>query len=96
MAEPKYIDAEDAIRAVFLTYMGDETEDVATVSARAIKRLEALPAADVVEVVRCKDCKHWREYIESFPTCGVNREVDGSEKQTKQMDFCSYGERKDG
>ena len=51
-------------------------------------------SVDVVEVVRCGDCIYWREYIDFFPTCFINREVDGSEKQTKQMDFCSYGKRR--
>lgn len=98
MSEPKYINAEEFIRKIGhdLELSSCMPEDWCRGVRFVLYRIKNEPAADVVEVVRCKDCKHWREYIESFPTCVVNRDVDGSEKQTKQMDFCSYGERKDG
>ena len=43
---------------------------------------------DVVEVVRCKDCKWFNDY-----GCAI-RIVDESDKP-KEMDFCSFGERRE-
>jgi hypothetical protein len=48
--------------------------------------------ADFVEVVRCKDCNHWNNgYCEGIPFCGDY----ASYIETKETDFCSYGERKE-
>lgn len=40
--------------------------------------------ADFVEVVRCKDCKHQEQCCEFIMISGKD----------KNIDFCSYGERK--
>ena len=43
------------------------------------------------EVVRCKDCKHWQESVDGITKwCPLLMD-----KETKENDFCSYGERKD-
>lgn len=48
-----------------------------------------VPAADVVEVVRCKDCKWFGEL-----GCAI-KIVDDTDKP-QEMDYCSFGERKEG
>jgi hypothetical protein len=56
------------------------------------KVLEEIPAADVVEVVRCKDCKYLEEaYVNAkgFLFCPA------SGMEVTDMDFCSYGKRRD-
>ena len=53
----------------------------------ARKEIKALPSADVAPVVRCKDCR-WRDAEEKHHCIDINRVFD-------QMDFCSFGERKD-
>ena len=56
--------------------------------------IKGIPAADVVPVVRCKDCKHYTDFDASnckrlkFHFCNKFGNI------TREMDFCSYGERK--
>lgn len=65
-----------------------------------------MSAADVVEVVRCKDCKRFLKYTSEYRnerTDGADgdcfdRVMNSEDRQyygVKQMDFCSYGERRD-
>lgn len=49
------------------------------------------PAADVVPVVRCKDCK----YQDDCWNCYHPRH-HGVLLTTYPLDYCSYGERRDG
>ena len=51
------------------------------------------PTADVVEVVRCKDCEHWGGVTFGY----ICRRFSGSyiRNETRENDFCSYGERKE-
>lgn len=45
-----------------------------------------------VKVVKCKDCKHWSgNWCHGIPFNGD----DAAYIETKQNDFCSYGERKE-
>ena len=44
----------------------------------------ALKDADMVSVVRCKDCKYWKPWH-----CSQFND------HTHEVDYCSYGERKD-
>lgn len=48
--------------------------------------------ADLVEVVRCKDCKYWGGVVFGY----VCRRFSGTyiRNETKENDYCSYGERK--
>ena len=65
-----------------------------------LKAITEASTVDSVEVVRCKDCKHWKP---SGSMAG-NREdalqpIGGCEWANccrKEMDFCSYGERREG
>lgn len=61
--------------------------------------LSEMPAADVVEVVRCKDCIYHTGYGE----CGNGRWDNWNNNDYKSrypealdMDYCSYGVRKNG
>ena len=52
------------------------------------------PTIDAVEVVRCKDCRHAHE-------CHKSVQYTRNEPNTvtigyTKIDFCSYGERKEG
>ena len=48
---------------------------------------------DLVEVVRCKDCKHWGGVIFGY----ICRRFSGTyiRNETKENDYCSYGELKE-
>lgn len=50
--------------------------------------------ADVVEVVRCKDCIHWGGVTFGY----ICRRLSGTtlRNETRESDFCSYGEKMDG
>lgn len=84
MAE--YIDREAAIKAIEFS-KGVECSD------RCVQGIKYIPAADVVEVVRCKDCK-W--YFHKF--CYRCKDGNGVNigHYASEMDYCSYGERKEG
>ena len=59
----------------------------------AVEVITEAPAADVVEVVRCKDCMYQREAkvnAKGFLICPA------SGMEITDMDYCSYGERRDG
>ena len=49
--------------------------------------VDEAPTVDAVEVVRCRGCKYHNN-----PTCPMRLSFNW----TKDDDFCSYGERKDG
>ena len=56
--------------------------------------IDAIPAADVVEVVRCKDCEYWGGVIFGY----ICRRFSGTtiRNETRENDYCSFGERKGG
>lgn len=58
------------------------------------EEIDAMPTIDAVTVVRCRDCEHWRKYNdEQFGECMTTiRDT----KITRNNDYCSDGERKDG
>ena len=68
-------------------------------------KIKALPIADVVDVVRCRDCKYWRDWQmavashgfgENMGECHCNQwDNEYFYYLTKDIDFCSYGERKE-
>ncbi len=49
------------------------------------------PTADVVEVVRCKECRHNGSFDTDCPFGWRDERFNLPD----DMDFCSYGERKD-
>ncbi len=63
-----------------------------------IYALEDVPAADVVEVVRCKDCKYAERYKCQVDPCYTRlscKRRDYYSEGVDELDFCSYGERKE-
>ena len=49
---------------------------------------------NTVEVVRCRDCKNWMYEYDNVGLCVTDvPDIDGV--QRLDIDFCSYGERKD-
>ena len=84
----RYIDADMLINNIA------NIEDLRTLSTKTIgEAISKTPTADVVEVVRCKDCKHWGGVTFGY----ICRRFSGSyiRNETRENDFCSYGERKD-
>ena len=66
---------------------------MATVQAALKCMIDNAPTVDAVEVVRCKDCKYY-EHPEYYG--GGTKDVCRTfKRQTREDDFCSYGERKD-
>lgn len=86
----EYIDREAALRAI----LGQPPD--AHYPGWYADSIKEIPAADVVLVVRCKDCKHYTDFDAhnckrfDFHFCNKFGNV------TREMDFCSYGEVKQG
>lgn len=53
-----------------------------------IKQIMDTPVVDAVEVVRCKYCKYWKTN-----GCHIDYKYFS---ETQPMDYCSYGEKKEG
>ena len=53
--------------------------------------LKAIPTIDAVPVVRCKDCRYC-DYKSNVIGCACFR--GGFLRNTRENDFCSYGERR--
>ena len=88
MTEPRLIDAHDLwTEIMMLPHNGDMIS-----SEEVEKAIVEAPAVDAVPVVRCKDCLKrntadcpMSDAFESYPFY-----------DTKDDDFCSYGERREG
>ena len=63
----------------------DGTVTVENAERYFLNLIDKTSTADVVEVVRCKDCKHKEQCCEFIMISGKD----------KNIDFCSYGERRD-
>lgn len=96
----EYIEREKAIDEIdkWLDSVGYVTVGKGLTSyGELIGCLEDTPTADVVEVVRCKDCKYFEVY---YPIKEKDKEPIKAHycklynSDRKQIDFCSYGERK--
>jgi hypothetical protein len=61
----------------------------------AIDRISKLSAA-AVEVVRCKDCKQNRDNGGDCDRTIILNEYDSTEYRYAGLEYCSYGERKEG
>lgn len=81
MGKTKYIDADRLLAGIY----SDNPKDV-------MLYIATFPAADVVEVIRCKDCKYDSLCFSDVEM--TNRSQ--TENIYKQIEWCSYGERKDG
>lgn len=66
-------------------------EDVLQAIAGLLNVTEQIDSADVVEVVRCKDCIH-NDQCKHRVVMWVE---DPTNTWHKDIDFCSYGERKE-
>lgn len=73
---------------------------------KALRCMEQTPTIDAVPVVRCKDCECFMEYTKEHAQsvegadgdCYI-RVMNSDDRQfcgVRYIDFCSYGERKDG
>ena len=62
--------------------------------------IEDAPTVDAVPVVRCRECKHWKPSGSKAGNSFSDMEYIGGCEFTKycrrEIDFCSYGERKEG
>ena len=58
----------------------------------AITEIEDAPTVDAVEVVRCKDCKHFIQEEHGCNHFGYYSHTPWVD----EVDFCSYGEKRDG
>lgn len=57
------------------------------------------PTVDAVPVIRCRDCKHHRIFLKRDMCARHAQILNGHEVgvcATREDDFCSYGERKEG
>ncbi len=104
----RYIDADAEIAYIKRVYCADcnNHDGIRCMNCGyddALLMLEEADDADVEEVVRCKDCRSWEE-VGIVPVTnnrfGFCRHyqwqgVEGLERETKENDFCSYGERKE-
>lgn len=78
----RYIDADELEDTMLYGMCGTGYQTL------ALSLIKEVPTADVVEIVRCKDCKYEK-------TCCRNI-IDDPDGIPVQIDYCSYGERKDG
>lgn len=89
----EYIKREDAYREIMECFknseMPEEWENGMHTAGMII--LQDVPSADVVEVVRCKDCIH-NDQCKHRVVMWVEDPIN---TWHKDIDFCSYGERKD-
>lgn len=84
---------KDAIGFMNLHFLGHgENKSV-------LDSINEVPAIDAVPVVRCKDCKYWKPGDSKGGNSIEDLQVIGGCKWTnfcrREMDFCSFGERKD-
>ena len=63
-----------------------------TVLEQTIQDIKNEPTIDAEPVVRCKDCIYFHDYGDGVKNCWG----DGGGIFTKDDDFCSHAERKDG
>ena len=94
MAE--YIEREALIekcKAIIQDKWNDKSAPVSWSHAYAdfIDNIKEQPVADVVPVVRCKNCNYYEIGKEYEPYCNHINGLD----ETKDYDYCSYGERKE-
>ena len=66
------------------------------------RMINSIPTIDAVEVVRCKDCKYFEPdlipipYFEGDGACFHEHwTLEDVGFEVKEIDFCSYGERKE-
>ena len=78
----RLIDADEAI-----INFGFEWDDIPPTREEFVRFLKKQSIIDAAPVVRCRECKYHNK-----PTCPMRLSFNW----TKDDDFCSYGERKEG
>lgn len=81
----EYIDIKEYIDKYMSVFQRYEPRDIKMY-------INAQPTIDAVPVVRCKDCIYFHDYGDGVKNCWS----DGGGIFTKDDDFCSHAERKDG
>lgn len=71
--------------------LGVEDEDITFKEV-----LRNAPTVDAVLVVRCGECKQWSKRHDCNGNILIDGHCDYWHGRRHSMDFCSYGERKDG
>lgn len=64
-----------------------------------VSEIEDAEKIDAVPVIRCRDCKHHRIFLKRDMCARYAQILNGHEVgvcATREDDFCSYGERKEG
>ena len=98
--EKRLIDA-NALRKSMCYKCNDEYSDEPCEPSDCVfyNAIKEAPTVDAVEVIRCKDCKHWKPGDSKGGNSIEDLQWIGGCKWAKccrrEMDFCSYGERKD-
>ena len=82
----EYIKRDAALRA--LCQVSAPTPDESHIVEKCIEKINRLP---MMEVVRCKDCVK-RETV----LCPLETYDDFPWRASREDDFCSYGERREG
>lgn len=81
----KYLKKEDVIKAL------EHSRGASDYLIDILAEIECVPTADVVEVVRCKDCIH-NDQCKHRVVMWVEDPIN---TWHKDIDFCSYGKRKE-
>lgn len=89
-----YIKREDAMKPLYEKWKAAESrgdDDIAEIVKMDYITVSNVPSADVAEVVRCKDCIH-NDQCKHRVVMWVEDPIN---TWHKDIDYCSYGERKD-
>ena len=91
--EKRLIDADELIRIIREQANKDPVSyPIFSATLNAVANLaDGLTTVDAVEVVRCKDCKHFIQEEHGCNHFGYYSHTPWVD----EVDFCSYGERKD-
>lgn len=90
----RLIDA-DALKDGLIDYQQKHTDSLGDdywIVENVLLRIEEMPTIDAEPVIRCKDCIYFHDYGDGVKNCWS----DGGGIFTKDDDFCSHAERKDG
>lgn len=101
----EYIKRDEAIQRIRDLSLLIGFQGPAVAISAAITAIERMPAVDAVEIVRCKDCVHSDDkcHKDGLRYCmrGIKAEnynetgyIYPVEEVVRDVDFCSYGERR--
>ena len=90
----RYIDADREIQGFKNSMLkAEHSEATKQILAAIVEYFEKVPTVDVVEVVRCKKCNYYEPHGNGKK--GICRHPKLKTYIKHDIDFCSYGERKD-